>query len=234
MSSIDAAIAAAKARASQTPAASPAPDQTSNLPAQAPQAGGALTMPGTPFGLNQFTPSTMSVDTFLKVKEFGLKISDSDGFFKKAYVIIDPTEIQVTQVVKYGNPAQYVKTFDGAVASNGMGWAQALQQARQVDGTARPYPSADIPMEVAEDVTDSDGKTFEKGLRIGYSLSTTNAGEFDKFKRALFAAGLQNDPVLVEIGYRKRSNAKGHTWGIVTFDLVGPADQDGDGAQTEH
>lgn len=185
-------------------------------------------VPGQPMGLDSFSPGTMSCDAYVKVKEDGLKIGDSK-FIESFEVIIDPQEIAVTRAIKFGNPVTYKKTYDNVTSTDGEPWQQVLQQVYRADPKAKPYPSADIPMTLAHDVTDGK-ETFEEGMTVGHSLSTTNAGEFDKFRRKLVANGLQSTPVRVKIGYQPKSG-KGFSWGVVTFDLIGPADAASEAAE---
>ena len=133
-------------------------------------------------------------------------------------------EVQINQTIKFGNPAQYLKTYDGTNCAQGGTWDQAQVRARSIDPNARPYFSADIPMGVIEDIKTPDGNTLliEKGKRLGHALSTTNKANFQEFLKALTDAGQLGIPVRVKVSSARRTNQKGNAWGVLTFELLGP------------
>lgn len=175
-------------------------------------------------GLDDLDNGGMSVDGYWKVKAEGLKVDDKPGLIETAVVTIKMNEVQVCQAVKYGNPAQYEKTYDGVRTAKGGDWAAACARAKQADPSNRsdPYVSADIPMTVYEDVKDSKSTLVaEKGKRLGYGLSTTNLANFRDFKKEVEAKGLMNETLIVVIGAQRRTNKAGNEWGVMTFTLVG-------------
>jgi hypothetical protein len=220
--SVDAAIAAAKQRQA---------DQA-NLPANtsAPVPGASTAV--APAGarpqkltLAALQTGGLQVDEFLKVNAFGLIFGKfAQTLLKEVTVDIDMSKVQVTESIKFGNPAQYLKTYDGGTCATGGTWAQAVERAQKADPKARTYPSADITMVLAAPVSvgaGAEAKTFPVGTKLGHSLSTTNRTNFtdlmDKMAQAGFEEGAS---VRVSLGHEYR-NKGSNTWGLVTFTLIG-------------
>lgn len=228
MSTLNDAIAAAQAQAAQAAQAQPAP-APAGVPATVTATGAApapAMMPaGQKMSLEDFSTGALNVDDFLKVKEHGLTVGKhSDKLVAEAIVDIDLSEVQVCEAIKFGqNPPTYFKTYDGVTCVQGGTWQQAVMKAQQVDPNARPYKSADIPMTVVEDIVAIDKTVVaEKGTTLGHSLSTTNRGEFQDLLSQVGKAGISmHDTVRVKLKAKPRTNAKGHRWGIITFELLG-------------
>lgn len=218
-SAVDAAIAQAENLAAQTQAQALVPTNGATAVPAMPARGQRL-------GLQDFQAGSMAVDHYLKVKEFGLLIDKDGTLFDEIEVIIDPNEIAVTEAIKFGDPAQYYKTFDRVMCAQGGTWADAVMRAQRADSRARPYPSADIPMTSVATLKTKKGEiVVEEGARIGYSLSTTNGAAFQSFLKALGEAGLMQTPVRVKLTAEKRTNSKGHIWGVVNFTLLGAVEE---------
>ena len=222
-----AAAAAAAAAALRNTAAAPA----DGVPAPAAPAvaatGTAVGMPvwGTPVSMDDLLVGSISVDEWLKVSTFGLMIGTNKTLFQDMLVEIDMTEVQPCYCIKFGNPAVYLKTYDRVSCASGGTWDAALKRAQQADPTAREYRSADIPMVLRQELKDQKGAIVGNvGLRLGHSLSTTNWREWESVYREIQKAGLQRSKVLVKLGYNVRRNSKGNEWGVITFTLIGPAD----------
>lgn len=233
---VQAAIAAAAAQA-QTNAAQGGPSTTS-VPAVQNQTGtavGAASAPVTPgqaFSMDTVGAGTMAVDTWLKVKEFGLFIGDSKALQQKVLVSIDMTDgsgFMVKQGIKGGNPAQYAYTYDGQVANDGKSWELAMARIRGYDAKAAPYPCVDLPMTVSEAVKDKDTVLLEVGKILGYTTSTTNWTNWKLFYAEVVKAGLLGERVEVELTAQSRTNPKGNNWGVVSFKLLGVAGGDNEG-----
>lgn len=177
--------------------------------------------------LDNLMNSGMSVETYLKVSEDGLKviISDKSTLFENVEVVINMNEVIATEAIKWGNPAVYNKTYDGIMAADGSTrWSDILELGQRYGAT--PYASSDIPMTLNEDIKNSKGEVvLESGTRIGYSLSTTNREAFAKFLRETNEQNLRHSNVLVKLGYEPKKNKKGNIWGIVTFELLGENDE---------
>lgn len=182
--------------------------------------------------LDDLSTSSIIVDGYLKVKEFGLVVSDGkkEVLISNLLVNIDQKEVVATTVIKMGNPATYYKTFNGITCADGATtWAEAIERGARFNPPATPYASADIPMTLLEDVKANDGSIiYEKGQRLGYSLSTTNKAAFAKYRQQLGGLDLLNDVVETRLGYEKRTNKANNTWGIVTFEALGRADEAGE------
>ena len=222
-SALNAAIAAAREQAANVPANVPATVSQAPVPANTNGAGMSMSFA-------DFRPAVVPADEFLKVKEFGLLIGKSDGIIQGFKAIINPWEIDISKTIRWGNPARYEHTKDGQYTLRGRPWFEVVAEAQRIDDKAVPYMSATFLMELAEDVEakNMQGKvvdTFPAGLLVGYSTPPTGAGEADKFRRALEARGLMNVPVLVDVGYKPRKNAKGNVWANVTWTLIGPAEE---------
>jgi hypothetical protein len=175
--------------------------------------------------------STMNVDTFLKVNQFGLSVKDSEGLIDDIEVIIDMDRgVAVNECIKYGgNNAIYVKTFDGVTANTGKPWAAELAKIAQIEPKARPYPSADLTLTLAKDAI---GKVkgqkepqviLPAGKTLGHSTSTTNLGNLTSLIKDVKDAGLEGKKVRVEISSEER-NKNNTTWGVLKFKLLGEAE----------
>lgn len=186
--------------------------------------------PSGPLTADQMMSGSFSVDAFIKVTEDGIKIGDS-ALIESMKVTVDLSEAFYYYAVKYGNPAVYVKSQNRVVATDGVTpWAKVMETARQVDGGKfkGDYRSADVPFQVVEPVVDMKGKTVaEPGDRIGKSLSTTEWKEWEQFLRSVDKKGLDKNSahVAVEIGHKTKKNNNGNTWGVLTFTLLGEADE---------
>lgn len=227
MSNLDpvaAAIAAATAAASSAVSQSPAPGQ---LVTAQPQGGAvAVATPAAAFSMETIGAGSMSVDKWLKVKEFGLLIGEDKDLLTTFNAVLDMTDgrgFMVKQGIKGGNPAQYAYTFDGAVANDGKPWEQSIARIRLLSPSASPYPCVDLPFLTIEDVKTADGKKvlLEGGKRLGYTTSTTNWSEWKLFYDSVKAEGLLGKQVLVKLGFRARTNKAGNNWGVVTFESLG-------------
>lgn len=175
--------------------------------------------------LDNLMNSGMSVDTYLKVSEDGLKFAadNKTALFESTEVTINMSEVLATEAIKWGNPPQYYKTYDGIMcADNTTKWTEALELGARFGAT--PYASSDIPFTLNEDVSNNKNEVVvSAGTRAGYSLSTTNREAFARFLREVNEQNLRHSTVLVKIGYEAKTNKKGNVWGIVTFELLGEA-----------
>ena len=222
--SVDAVIAAAKAAAA-------AKKQTAGteVATTATSAGGAVSTNVAPrtMTLDDLSGSSMNVDSFLKVNEHGLEIKAKDkpvsGLIESVLVSIDiAKDVQVFEGIKYGNPAVYAKTYDGARAVNGGTWSDAVKKAQMADPGASTYTGADITMKLVDDAKDLKGVVAaSKGTVLGHSTSTTNKVNFKKFIDEVTAGNLRDSIVLARVTNEKRSNKSGNVWGVLAFELIG-------------
>ena len=223
---VDAAIAAANAKAEATP--DQAPIEMTQLPATA--SGGSSVAAYVPVqapSLDTLSQGSMNVDNWLKVKEFGLLVDNKTDLIEKIKVRIDfgANEVQPFTGIRFGNPVQYLKTYDGVACATGGTWNEAVRRANAVDPGARPYMGAGIQMSLLEDAKSAKGATVaEAGVRLGHSTSITNRNTLAEFIQEVKKAGLINQAVEAEIGFKKMTNSKGQSWGILTFTLLGASE----------
>lgn len=216
------AIAAAIA-AAQNAAAAVVAGQAA-VPATAPAAGPAgVPARTTPVTIDDLMLGSMQVDEWLKVKEHGLLIGNNTTLIQAPIkVTIDMKAIHPNYSIKWGNPAQYEKTYDRVTTAKGRSWAETVRQIQQMDPKAYEYRSCDVPMTLVEDVVVNGKVICEKGKRLGNSLSTTNWSNFEDFYRNVKAQNLTEAVVVVEVGYQRKTNSKGNAWGVLTFKLISP------------
>lgn len=176
--------------------------------------------------LDNLMNSGMNVDDYIKVSEDGLKVvvENKSTLFESVEVTIDMSEVVSTEAIKFGNPPQYFKTFDGVVCTDGRTkWTDAIEKGAAHNPPSTPYSSADIPFTLDEPIKKGDAIVFDVGTRLGYSLSTTNREAFARFLKDVNNDNLRHSKVRVKLGYEAKSN-KDYTWGIVTFTLLGVAE----------
>lgn len=218
MNDIDNLISEAEARSNEVADTSP------NLPATRDE--GSTSLARRP-SLDNLMNSGMNVDTYLKVSEDGLKVvvDNKSTLFESVDVTIDMREVVSTEAIKFGNPAQYFKTYDGIVCSDGRTkWVDAIEKGANHTPPSTPYSSADIPMTLDEPIIGKgNAEVLPAGTRIGYSLSTTNREAFARFLRDVNDNNLRHGRVKVKVGYEAKNN-KDYVWGIVTFELLGAAE----------
>ena len=213
---VQAAIAAAQSAAKALVEQQAANTNTAMAPAAPAAVGRPLTMDDMAGGI--------AVDKWLGVKEFGLLIGAEKHLYDQPILVeIDMTEIQPNYSVKFGNPAQYLRTYDRVTEVRGGSWHDALKRAQAVDPRATEYRSVDLPMTLVEPITKGKDILAEAGTRLGYSTSTTGWKAWQEFYSECVKHGLTRSRVRVMVGHMKRTNPKGHIWGVMTFTLVPPA-----------
>ena len=220
---IQAAIAAAAAQAAAL-VQNQANAVAVQAPVQAPAQGTAVAPPlqrGKPMTMDDMATGSIQVDSWLGVKEHGFVVGpDKVLVTDELIVTLDLTAIAPHKAVKFGNPATYLKTYDGVTCATGGSWESALARAARIDPNSREYPSCDLPMTLTHDVV-AKGKTVAPlGERLGISLSTTNWGAWRTFYDTCTKAGLAGQVVKVKLGYERRTNRNNNVWGIVTFALA--------------
>lgn len=194
-------------------------------PSAAPANGGAVAVvrPGAPLTFEDMAAGSITVDQWIGVKEFGLLFGAEKKLVTEAVMVeIDLNAVAYQHSIKFGNPASYLKTYDGAVCASGGSWEAAIARAQRVDPNARPYPSADVPMRVLHDVKSGNAVVAEKGQVLGNSLSTTNWTNWKTFMAACKAAGLTGT-VKVALTAEKRTNKNNNVWGVIVFTLASDA-----------
>lgn len=159
---------------------------------------------------------------YLKVNEFGLLVGKGDKKFKEKIrakiLMVEDKGFALKWTLRYGNPAQYVSTFDGHICDKGGSWADAQAKARAIDPRVEPYISADIVATLVEDVEITGGKV-EAGSKVAINLSKTNFSEWQEFYAEMEKAGVIGQEITVDLGFRDIHH-NGNDWGVVTFALV--------------
>lgn len=159
---------------------------------------------------------------YLKVNEYGILIGKNDKAFKEGFkgkiLIAEDKGFRLKWTLRYGNPANYLSTFDGLVCDKGGSWADAQAKVRAIDPKAEPYISADIIVELSEDVSVTGGK-IDAGTKVAINLSKTNFSEWQEFFEAANEAGVVGQEVEVNLGHRAIAY-NGNNWGVVTFALA--------------
>ncbi|TPL66662.1 hypothetical protein [Mesorhizobium sp. B2-4-1] len=216
MNNIDAAISQATAAAANIPQEN-ANNNVGTAVAAASQNQGAVATAGRPMGLDDAMAGAVVVDEWLKVNEHGLQIGAKKPLLEEFRARIDLSDVGYSESVKYGNPATYRKTYDRVMTTDGATWARALSEARAVDPKARPYKSADIQMEILDDIKLKD-ETVSAGTILGHSFSTTGFKSFAKLVKQMTKDGADpaGDTIEVTVGYLEQAS-NGNTWGILDF-----------------
>jgi len=232
-------VAAAIAAAGQVANATPAQviDNTStvtDVAVRSANAGQVTTaQAGTPLSMETLMMGSMSVDGWLKPKEYGLAVGDNPGLVGSIKVILDMTDgigFVSKMAIKGGNPAQYAYTTDLVNAIGGGSWEAAQARIRALDPKASPYRAVDLPFTLLEDVVvtppgapaGTAGTVVAKaGQRMGYTTSTTNWSNWETFYRDCVQKGLIGKRVELTIGAQRRTNKNNNAWGVMTFALIG-------------
>jgi hypothetical protein len=156
---------------------------------------------------------------YIKVNEFGILIGkQKKGFidgFKAKILMQEGSGFALKYTLRFGNPAQYLSSYDGVVCDKGGSWHDAMMKAKRIDPRAEPYISVDVVMTLAADLKAGE-ETLPAGTKIGFNSSKTNFNEWSDFFNEVQAAGLVNQTVDVKIGYRDIEH-NGNTWGVLTF-----------------
>lgn len=187
--------------------------------------------PAKAYTLDDIEGTGFNVDGFITPTEDGMKFKMSDESLTKGKSLveeleatIDMTTVAVFRCIKYGNPAVYVKTFDGVNAVGGGTWESAVRKANQAQPGVRDYQGADLSFVLTKDAVDVKGNVvLPAGTRLGRSTSTTEKANLKKFTDAVAAAGLSQSVVGVKITYEAKTNKNNQNWGILDFELLGEA-----------
>jgi hypothetical protein len=160
---------------------------------------------------------------YLKVNEFGILIGkQKKGFldgFRAQLLLVEDKGFQLKWTLRFGNPAQYLSTYDGQSCDKGGTWIDAMLRARMIDPKVEPYVSVDVVLTLSEDLKAGD-ETLRAGTQVGFNSSKTNFSEWADFHAFAAERGLIGEEVAVEIGHRAVAH-NGNNWGVVTFALGG-------------
>lgn len=163
-----------------------------------------------------------AVDSFIKVTDGGLllhKEANAKTAVDKVRVAIDMSEgfgFKPLYTLSFGNPVQYVESFDGVTTTKGESWTQAVANARAVDPKASPYQTVKVGMRMLE-----DSQSLKEGTTLGLTFTRTGIANWIKLYQEVVRAGLDGREVEVILGYKVGKKAGYRDWGIPTFELVG-------------
>lgn len=183
--------------------------------------GGAVsTQRAAPLGLDDMLSGAITVDAWIKVTEHGLTIGTDRTLFDSIPVTIDMAAIAYCYSVRFGNPAQYDKTYDRLTSVKGQSWNDTLRKAQQIDEKASEFRSADLPFVLRQDLNNKKGDLIiAKDSTLGHSLSITGWKAFQEFVTLIQKQNIDPRTAVVDLdlGFDVRTNTKG-TWGVLKFD----------------
>lgn len=163
----------------------------------------------------------MSVDNYLAMDKVGFQAGDMEGYFKEAIVELDMSSVIPIYQSRgeVGGKTTFLKSYDGVTTSTGQNFANAVAHQQATSKSTGVYPTAEIPCELLEDITDGS-VTIEAGSTIGITPSLTGFKEFQSFVKSLTKSGLQDAVLKVRVKHKQRSNANNNKWGVATFELI--------------
>lgn len=169
-----------------------------------------------------------AVDTWLKIKEDGVKIGDDPQLHEKLVFEIDFSEINAFWSASGGNPVRYEKSSDRVLSESGKPWSEAIRDLSQYAGrNVRDFLSATLPLRVINDIKGKTGVT-EAGTVVGYTLAYTGAQEFAKLQKHMLKNGWSVTEGLYEItiGAIQGKNTGNNTYGKIQFLDIKPVEFD--------
>lgn len=159
--------------------------------------------------------------SYLKINEFGMRVGKHKDFLTTIEAKISMVEeegFQVKHTIRYGNPAQYLSTYDGVVCDKGGSWNDALRKAQNADPKFKTYPTADIIFIISKPLKLKD-ETIPAGTQIGYVPSPSGFSDWSDFYQEVKKAEKLGQEVSVKLTARE-INHNGNTWGVVGFELI--------------
>lgn len=193
-SSIDEAIAKAKAQATRLPAIINARKLT----------------------MSDLESSSLDVESWLQVDKYGLHLDKSQEALEALLVEIDLNEIVPVYMVRFGkNPPNYCRSYDGVTTfGSPKPWELTVREGQHLDADCRgQYSAVEIPMTLTEAVElKRDRKTVEGGTRIGYTTSITGYRPFQKFWNECEKKGLTDAVVTSSLTRPARATATSGAW----------------------
>jgi hypothetical protein len=172
-----------------------------------------------PLTMSDMSAGSLDVNHWLKVDKIGMYIGGDRTPIDELSVSLHLDEVQFCFSVRYGNPAQYEKTYDHITDVKGRPWAQVLRHAQSIDGKASEFRSADVPFVLREDVKNKKGEVIaQAGDVLGHSVSVTGWKFFQRWLKQMAREGIdvQNDAVNMTIVQNYQKNDKGE-WGVLDF-----------------
>lgn len=173
-----------------------------------------------PLSLDDMSSGALDVKAWLKVDKAGITVGADRTYFDEIPVTLDMQAVQYCYSVRYGNPAQYDKTYDKVTDVKGRPWITVLRHAQSIDPKASEFRSADVPFQLRGQLTNKKGDVViaEDGDVLGHSIAVTGWKFYQKFTTELRKLGI--NPMLAtiecDIVHEFQKNDKGE-WGVLTF-----------------
>lgn len=164
-----------------------------------------------------------SVETWIKVSEFGINIgTDRTPLFETVKVKILMAENDgffVKHTIKT-RAGEYYSCYDGTTCDKGGLFSDAVARVQRMEPEQKVYASADIIFILDEDVKLKD-KTLPAGTKLGHTTSMSNWQNWAEFYRDVAKAGLLGQEVEAVVGFDTVTSKKnGKTWGVLNFKLA--------------
>lgn len=200
-------------------AANFAPPAEQNFSAPAVQSGpGALAKPS----MAAFVESGgISVEEYLRMDQAGFQLGDMKKYFDSLIVELDMSAVIPIYQSRgeAGGKTQFIKSYDGVTTPQGQNFQQAVAHLQATTKCTGIYSTAEIPVELLEDVTDGT-VTIAAGTTVGITPSLTGWKEFQSFVKKLTKDGLQDATLKVKVVHLMRTNSNNNKWGVPTFELI--------------
>lgn len=167
---------------------------------------------------------SFSVDAFIKITDAGIALKKDCSpkeTLEKVRLVID-TQIErgyrLLWSMSYGNPAQYIESYDGRTTIKGEDFGQSVQRALAADAKAKPpFQTAKVGCILLDD----GAHGHKAGAKLGLTFTRTGVAPWTDLLREVAQRGLTGQKVEVILGYRVGQMKGMRDWGIPTFELVG-------------
>jgi hypothetical protein len=158
---------------------------------------------------------------YLKPTEHGMKVGKNKDMlqdFEASVLLVEDKGFQLKYTVRYGNPAQYLSSYDGVTCNKGGSWAAAMQKANMA-GPNDPYTAAEIKLVLTKELKLKE-ETLPVGTIIGYDTSAPSRfSDWSDFFETAQTAGVVGEEVKVKVIARE-INHNGNNWGTIAFELA--------------
>lgn len=174
-------------------------------------------------------------DHYLKVNG-GIVIGKTATVFQEVDMIIDGTRIAACHMCRYGNPAVYIKSLDGAsVEGTGGSFSQAVAMAKMNSDpkSFSTYQAFSLTFTVREDLIDPKTKAVvaKKGETVGYTTPKTGVAFVQKLAEEVRKAyGIRLNDSRALLGVKlvpSYGQFQGNTWWNLALELTGIYDENG-------
>ena len=170
----------------------------------------------------------MDVDEYFRVKAEGFRIGDTmQGLIEDVVVEIDLSEI--TPIYSFrcevGGQTKFIKSYDGVSTSDAKNFQAEVDRLTRVgEKPSGIYQTAEIPVELVEDVADpkkGSSVVIEAGTRVGYTPSVTAFKPFQSFMKRLRQRNPERLGTTVKVKLTHEKRTKGSfEWGVINFELA--------------